>query len=194
MFYERLDELFACIRECTYTTATVRLTKEAAFDRAQKLLQTVLDKGGIIYVIGDGNSASIAAHFSNLLMYTLQIPSQTLLGANLLAHFGSEEVFSYPLEKMLKPCDLLIAISNSGESLHIVNAASTARQKKAKLITLSGFSKDNPLRAMGALNFWINRKDEGLIEASHFFLLRTIADYWDKPHTHDYEFDLAYRN
>ena len=198
MFHERLDELFSCVRECSYTSATGRFTKEQAFERARKLIQTTSERGGIVYVIGNGGSAGIASHFSNDLMKALKISSQTLYDSNLLTclanDFGYDQIFSYPLEKLLNPADLLVAISSSGKSPNIVNAASVAISKKNKLITLSGFSKDNPLRKMGALNFWINRDDYGLVETAHFFLLHTLIDCWKIAYVQVPRTELACQN
>ncbi len=142
------------------------------------------ERDGIVYFIGNGGSAGIASHFSNDLMKALKIPSQTLFDSNLMTclsnDIGYENVFSYPLERLLKSNDLLIAISSSGKSPNILNGAQVALHKKVPLMTFTGFLGDNPLRTLGALNFWINRKDYGLVETAHFFLLHTIVDLWNK--------------
>jgi D-sedoheptulose 7-phosphate isomerase len=94
--------------------------------------------------------------------------------------YGYEQVFSYPLEKLLKPQDLLVAISSSGKSPNIIKAVETALSVQVSVVTLSGFSSQNPLRSLGDLNFWVNRTDYGLVETSHFFLLHAIVDLWLK--------------
>ena len=195
MFHERLDELFSAVRECSYTSATGRLRPDIAFEKAHSMLRSAQQRGGSVYVIGNGGSAGIASHFSNDLMKALQIPSHTLYDSNLLTclanDIGYDKVFSYPLEKLLKPADLLVAISSSGKSPNILNAASVACLKKNKIMTLSGFSTDNPLRKMGSLNFWINREDYGLVETAHFFLLHTLIDGWNKPYAQIPRTELA---
>src|SRR5690606_15470472 len=139
-----------------------------ALKQAHDLIRKTKQNGGIVYVIGNGGSAGIASHFSNDLMKALQIPSQTFYDSNLLTclanDIGYQNVFSYPLDLMLKPQDLLVAISSSGESPNILNAGEIARSHNAALMTLSGFNASNPLRAMGDLNFWVDRKDYGLVE------------------------------
>ena len=184
MFDTRLKELNSCIDSCSYTSQHRTLTPEDALYQAHFLLRKTRRNRGIVYVIGNGGSAGIASHFSNDLMKALQVPSQTFYDSNLLTclanDIGYQNVFSYPLEQMLKPCDLLVAISSSGKSPNIVNAASTALMRKTPLVTLSGFNASNPLRSMGDLNFWIDCKDYGLVETAHFFLLHTIIDCWNK--------------
>ena len=53
--------------------------------------------------------------------------------------------------------DLLISISSSGMSKNIINACKAAREKKFKsIITLTGFSKNNKVKKIGDINFWVD--------------------------------------
>jgi len=175
MFLSRIEELQACIESCCYTDSFGEITADEALKRAQESLYS-----GYTYVIGNGGSAGIASHFSTDLLKTLKLPAATFSDSNILTCFandyGYEKVFSSPLEVMLNEGDLLVAISSSGRSINILNGCRAAKEMGAQVITLSGFSPDNPLRQMGDLNFWINAEDYGLIETAHFFLLHTIID------------------
>lgn len=189
MFNQRLDELAQCVRDCSYSSTDGEISSAQALDRAQQLLQETRRLGGIVYVIGNGGSAGIASHFCNDLMKSRLIPSQTLYDTNLLTclanDIGYENVFSYSLQRLLKPHDLLVAISSSGKSPNILNAVYVARTRRTPVITFSGFAAANPLRTLGELNFWIDRKDYGLVETAHFFLLHTIVDCWNQQDAHD---------
>lgn len=180
MFSKHFEKIFAAASSCSYTANGKNLSEDEALERFYKMLNI----RGIVYVIGNGGSAGIASHFSNDLMRTIKIPSQTLFDANLMTcvanDFGYENVFSYPLDKLLTPNDLLVAISSSGKSPNILRSAYVAMQKDTPLITLSGFQHNNPLRQLGCLNFWINQCDYGLVETAHFFILHTIIDLWNK--------------
>ncbi len=184
MFSHRLEELAQSVRECSYTSFDGEISSKQALDRAQQLLFETKRLGGIVYVVGNGGSAGIASHFCNDLMKSRQIPSQTLYDTNLLTclanDIGYENVFSYSLQRLLKPHDALVAISSSGKSPNILNAVYVARARRTPVMTLSGFDESNPLRTLGALNFWIDRKDYGLVETAHFFLLHTIVDCWNQ--------------
>lgn len=186
MFSHRLHELNSAIATCSYSTQLKTIEENEALERAFQLLSRSRMDHGIVYVIGNGGSAGIASHFSSDLMKALRIPSQTLYDSNLMTCLsndtGYENVFSYPLERLLKPADLLVSISSSGKSPNILKAVQVAISKTVPIITLSGFSENNPLRKSGDLNFWINRSDYGLIETAHFFLLHTIVDSWAKKH------------
>ncbi len=187
MFSSRFLELSEAAASCSYTVPSGSIDEKEAFELAKSLISASSARGGIVYVIGNGGSAGIASHFSNDLMKALRISSQTLYDSNLMTclsnDYGYEHVFSYPLEKLLRTNDLLVAISSSGKSPNIVKAAETASLRKIPIISLSGFSEMNPLRKCGRLNFWIDRSDYGLVEIAHFFLLHTIVDLWEKGHS-----------
>lgn len=182
MFKERLKDLAASLDACSITEDSGLLgLDEGIISACDRIRKTGLG-GGIVYIIGNGGSAGIASHFSNDLMKALRIPSVTLHDSNILTclanDIGYEQVFSYQLDRLLKPQDLLVAISSSGKSNNILKGVDVARQRKADLITLSGFLENNPLRGQGNLNFWIDRSDYGLVESAHFFLLHSMIDLW----------------
>ncbi|MDR3623834.1 MAG: SIS domain-containing protein [Chlamydiales bacterium] len=182
MFVKRLEELVQLVKECVYTTHEGVIEEESALQLAHSLLHDTEEAKGIVYVIGNGGSAGIASHFCTDLLKALGIPASTLVDSNLLTCIGNdlgyENVFSKPLQTLMHSQDLLVAISSSGKSPNIINAADVAREKGAKVITLSGFANNNPLRTKGDLNFWLKASDYGLVETGHFSLLHTIVDSW----------------
>lgn len=184
MFLERFQELAAALESCSYTTKTEEIDENQAIAQARDLLMEVKNEKGIVYVIGNGGSAGIASHFCIDLLKSLHIPAQTLYDLSVMScisnDLGYEYVFSYPLSLLLKPNDLLVAISSSGKSANILNGVKSAQNKGVKIITLTGFEAYNPLRREGDLNFWIDRSDYGLVETGHSFLLHTLIDLW-KP-------------
>jgi D-sedoheptulose 7-phosphate isomerase len=184
MFSKRFSDLHSAVLSCVYTDREQMISENLALEMFQRKILKTASLGGVVYVIGNGGSAGIASHFSNDLMKALQIPSQTLYDSNLMTclsnDMGYENVFSYPLERLIKPVDLLVAISSSGKSSNILKAVDVSQRRSASIITLSGFKKENPLREQGGLNLWIDREDYGLVETAHFFLLHTIVDLWNK--------------
>jgi D-sedoheptulose 7-phosphate isomerase len=77
---------------------------------------------------------------------------------------------------LVKPGDLVFAISSSGKSMNIRNAALHAAAGGGQVVTLSGFAGDNPLRSMGSINFWLDSSDYGMVEIGHQFILHNISD------------------
>src|SRR5690606_14176050 len=134
--------LAAALNSTVYATHSKLISEEEAAFLALKMISDTSLQNGIVYVIGNGGSAGIASHFSADLIKACQVPSQTLFDSNLLTclsnDWGYEQVFSYPLTKLLKSYDLLVAISSSGKSPNILSAAQTAHDKSTPIITLSG--------------------------------------------------------
>ena len=91
--------------------------------------------------------------------------------------YGYDRVFEKAIENYAIKGDVLIAISSSGRSKNIINAVRKAKSLDLKVITFSGFSRDNPLRKEGDLNFWINSKAYNIVEISHQTLLLSIVDF-----------------
>lgn len=147
---------------------------------AHTLLQAVKERGGTVYTIGNGGSGATASHFSLELLKNCGMKAHALADINLLTAVandcGYEASFSTPLHTLLAPTDLLMIISASGRSPNLLNAARVAKEKRVKIITLTGHASDNPLRQMGDLNFWLNATETSLVEVAHFFILHTLTE------------------
>lgn len=157
-----------------------RFELEAGLTAAMQLLDQIRHNRGSVYVIGNGGSAAIASHVVNDLVNVAKVRAATLHDSSLLTcmanDYGYENAFSRVLAQMVKPGDGLIAISSSGNSMNIRNAATQAMDSGGKVITLSGFARDNPLRLIGDVNIWLDSKDFGLVEVGHQFVLHNISD------------------
>ena len=134
----------------------------------------------MLYIIGNGGSAAIASHaltdFVNSSKLAAQVLHESALITCMSNDYGYENAYANILNIQMNSNDILIAISSSGRSLNIRNAVTVAIKKKAKVLTFSGFSPDNPLRKMGEINFWINSQDYGYVEIGHQFLLHNLSE------------------
>ena len=90
--------------------------------------------------------------------------------------FGYAHVFEKPIEMFADAGDVLIAISSSGKSENIVRGVEAARRTGCRIITLSGFRPDNPLRRLGELNFWVPTDSYGHVEITHLALCHAVVD------------------
>ena len=73
--------------------------------------------------------------------------------------------------------DILILVSSSGQSPNIVNAGKFFKQNKiGKLITFTGHNRNNKLKKLGDINFWVDSKSYNIIENIHQFWLLSIVD------------------
>jgi D-sedoheptulose 7-phosphate isomerase len=137
-------------------------------------------RGNKIMFVGNGGSAGISSHMAidyskngGLRAMAFNDPAAlTCLGNDL----GYEQVFAKQLELHLRPGDLLVAISSSGRSPNILNAVAVARAGGCRIVTLSGFGADNPLRRTGDVNFYVESREYGFVEVAHLSLCHAVLD------------------
>jgi len=177
----RAAEFKSIIENSVCTDANNRVNHlDASIDNLANQLKVNRDHGNAVYLIGNGGSAGIASHaitdFTNvccLRAFTLHDPSLITCMAN---DYGYENAYARIIRTIMHPGDILIAISSSGKSANICNAANMATEMGGIVITLSGFNHDNPLRKLGDVNFWLNSDDYGFVELGHAFILHNISD------------------
>ncbi|NOS76782.1 MAG: SIS domain-containing protein [Nitrospira sp.] len=145
----------------------------------QLLGQARRDKHSV-YVIGNGGSASIASHTVNDFVNVAKLRAYTLHDSSLLTcmanDYGYENAFARILAEVASPKDVLVAVSSSGNSKNIRNAAVQAATGGMFVVTLSGFAPDNPLRSLGDINVWLDSRSYGQVEIGHQFILHNLAD------------------
>lgn len=173
---------FGSLLECSEVTGKdgTPLGIEPGMSDAMQLLAQVRKFFGSVYVIGNGGSAGVASHavidfvnVAKLRAFTLHEPALMTCMAN---DYGYENAFARLLAQMAKPGDVLIAISSSGNSKNIRNAAVQMADIGGKVITLSGFAGNNPLRSLGDINIWLDSNNYGLVEIGHQFVLHNMSD------------------
>lgn len=119
-----------------------------AIETAAEVLITTLKQGGKILLCGNGGSAADCQHIAAELVVQYQKSRKALAAialstdsSILTAHsndFGFDTVYSRQVEAIANEKDCLIAISTSGNSKNIVNAAKAARLKGMAVIGLTG--------------------------------------------------------
>ncbi len=133
-----------------------------------------------LFLIGNGASSSMASHFATDIIKNSGIRAMTFTDASLLTAVSNdisfEDVFAEPLNWQGKKGDMLVAISSSGNSGNIVKAIQLAQKKNIRVVTLSAMSKNNTIRSMGDLNFYIEAKSYGLAESGHAVILHHWMD------------------
>jgi D-sedoheptulose 7-phosphate isomerase len=96
-----------------------------------------------VYVVGNGGSYANAMHIVNDLL-SQGIKAYTIDGASLsmMANdFGWENALAWWVSTVGEPGDLLIALSGSGRSPNILNAAATARRVGLEVYEEFGYPK-----------------------------------------------------
>lgn len=178
---DRAEQFRSILNASEFTDASgMRLATEGGILRAVQILRAARDRGSSVYVIGNGGSAGVASHAITDFVNVAGLRAQTVHESSLLTcmanDYGYENAYARIISTLARPEDVLIAISSSGKSPNICNAAVKARELGGNVITLSGFAPGNPLRALGDLNIWLDSRDYGMVEIGHEFILHNIAD------------------
>jgi D-sedoheptulose 7-phosphate isomerase len=177
----RAAEFATLLGQCEVTSRdNALLGLENGMAAAIRIFDLVRAARGMVYVVGNGGSAAIASHAVNDFVNAAGLRAQTLHDPSLLTcmanDYGYENAFAQALGTLAGGDDVLIAISSSGNSMNIRNAAAKFGAPAGRVITLSGFASENPLRSMGDINFWLNSADYGLVEVGHQFILHNLSD------------------
>ena len=146
----------------------------------KNFLQIKKNKKKII-IFGNGGSAAISSHFSVDMTKNANIRCINFNEPDLITCFSNDFGYDNWLSNSIKfygdKGDILIAISSSGKSKNIINGCAAAKKKKfSKIITLTGYSINNPVMKKGDINLWINSKAYNFIENIHQFWLLLLVD------------------
>ncbi len=177
-YFEGLAALFSSVEVTDLGHGRLELSHGLL--TAVDLIATQTAVGRKVMFIGNGGSAAIASHqavdfWKNGGMRAVAFNDSSLLTC-IGNDFGYAQVFVKPVEMFADPGDVLVAISSSGRSENILSAVNTARKKECKVITMSGFAANAPLRLMGDLNFFVGSDSYGHVEIVHLTLCHCILD------------------
>ncbi len=132
--------------ETAFRETSLRL-KEAILEGCQMVLETIAG-GNTVFFCGNGGSAADAQHLAAeftgryskereglpAIALTTDTSALTAIGND----YGYDKVFARQLEALGKKDDLLIAISTSGNSSSVIEAIKKAKDRKLKVLGLSG--------------------------------------------------------
>lgn len=182
MYADYLNKLVQCISgtQLFHADGTIYTDYEEIIGRLVGLFTEVKKESRQVFFVGNGGSAAIASHMTADFMknggmktYSLYDTAVTTCMGN---DYGYEYIFSRPLEFLADKGDLLVAISSSGNSQDIVNVIEAANKKEMKVLTLSGFQRENRIRGMGDYNLYVPVCRYGIVESIHNLILQHIVD------------------
>jgi D-sedoheptulose 7-phosphate isomerase len=153
-------------------------------------LQLARIQGNQVFIMGNGGSASTSSHFVCDLAKNTRydsLPHYRVIGlADNMEIFsayandeGYENVFSQQLINLIRPDDVVIAISASGNSKNVITAVQVAKKYNARTIGLTGFD-GGLLGQIVDIHIHVNSKIIEHVEDIHLMLehmiVRTIKD------------------
>lgn len=104
--------------------------------------------GGHVYICGNGGSAADAQHIASELVNRFEkerralpvmaLTTDTSLITSIANDDSYEKIFTRQIDALVKKTDILWAISTSGDSANVVEAARLAKEKGATVIAFTG--------------------------------------------------------
>jgi len=168
---------------------------QASFTRAADMICKAVKERRDIFTVGNGASASIAQHwacdytkgssqldpengkFLKVRVHSLasNIPLMTAISNDI----SYDEVYSYQLERIGAPGDVLVAISSSGNSPNIVRAIEAAIKEKMYVVALTGFdggkARELAKEYINGVSVHVNCPEYEATEDCHQAIMHMIA-------------------
>jgi D-sedoheptulose 7-phosphate isomerase len=153
-------------------------------------LKTSLENNKQIITMGNGGSATTAAHTVNELCKGLSYGKEKRFRAICLTDnvptitaysndIGYESIFIEQLKNILNEGDLVIAFSGSGNSKNVVDAIKYANEKGAVTVGFCGFD-GGELKRISKVSVWANIGDMRKSEDVHLILVHACGALIEK--------------
>jgi D-sedoheptulose 7-phosphate isomerase len=176
-----VDAYFFQVSEAAASVSRTKVEEAAA------ILTKAFSNGSMVYSCGNGGSAAIANHLvcdhcklvrtdtdltPRIVSLSTTVEMITAIGNDI----SYDEIFSYQLDALAVPDDVLITISSSGDSENIVRAAQLAKKKGMPVISMTGFSGGRSAE-IADVNLHVTADNYGVIEDVHQSLMHILAQY-----------------
>lgn len=144
---------------------------------AVNAIWSAYERKATIYIFGNGGSAATASHFVsdfnkgisenkdkkfNFVCLSDNVPTMTAIAND----FSYDEVFRYQIRNKLKPTDLVIGISCSGNSKNVINAVEHAKEVGTPVIGITGYNGGR-LKELSDYHMDVNIDDMQISEDLH---------------------------
>ncbi|MCL5006012.1 MAG: SIS domain-containing protein [Acidobacteria bacterium] len=154
------------------------------FEELVHLMESSAQEGRQVFVMGNGGSGSTASHMvcdlnkgvSFGLERRLRVICLNDNVATILAYANDvsyDEVFVEQLKNFLRPGDVVIGISGSGNSLNVLKAIRYANEAGAHTVGLTGFDGGKLAKEVKT-SLWVNVHDMQKAEDVHMILFHVL--------------------
>lgn len=151
------------------------------------VIDTVTERGGTIWVAGNGGSSSISDHTvcdTSKGTYVegcqpiraLSLASNGAMLTALANDIAYEKVFSEQLKYYLEDDDAVLLVSSSGNSPNVVEACRYANERGVPTIAFVGFKKGK-LGELAKHAIWIPIENYGIVEDTHQSLMHVLTQF-----------------
>lgn len=174
------DALTEHLRVTACMSGMWRLTGEAV-----RIIACALQDGGKVLICGNGGSAADSQHMAAELAGRFKLDRKPLAAFALTTDtsvltaigndYGYDEVFARQVRGLGRPGDVLVAISTSGLSANVVEAAAAARELGMCVVALVG-AKSRHLAGVADLTLSVPSSETARIQEAHEFLIHAICE------------------
>jgi len=173
------DIINTALRDTIVTDGTGAIVPvQDAFARWVAMTHDVQERDAQLFIVGNGGSSAMASHMVTDAVVIARLRANALNDPTMLTATGNDfsfdETFATQLERLARAGDLVVAVSQSGNSPNIVRAVDVSRARGVTTVTLSAMGADNRCRTAGDLNFYVPLARYGLAQSAH----QVILHYW----------------
>jgi D-sedoheptulose 7-phosphate isomerase len=163
---------------------TKRKLSAVDIESAARLIIGAYKSGHKVLLAGNGGSAADCQHIAGELvgrfkkerraLPAISLSTDTSVLTALTNDYGGEVIFSRQVEALGQEGDVLIAISTSGSSANIINAANAAKKARMKVVGFTG-SKGSRLKSLSDACIMVPSEDTPRIQESHITAAHVIC-------------------
>lgn len=164
----------------SYFVREIEVIKRLSIDEIHAAVQAIweaYEREATIYIFGNGGSAATASHFVcdfnkgisekkdkkfNFVCLSDNVPQMMAIDNDI----SYDEVFRFPLVNKLKPTDLVIGISGSGNSKNVIRAVEYAKKIGAPVVGITGYH-GGKLRELADFHMDVMEDDMQISEDLH---------------------------
>ena len=153
--------------------------------KVAEIIAESLSKGGKVLICGNGGSASDALHFCGEIVGRFQKERKAAPAISLNADvatmtavgndYGYDAVFERSVQAFMKPEDVFIGISTSGNSENVFRAANAAKEIDGKTIAFLG-KNGGKIKEIVDIPLVVPCDNTARIQESHICIIHTICD------------------
>lgn len=178
---------------CDYVDELTKLLKDIDTKPIESFYNALVEtskKNSRVYILGNGGSAATASHMANDLKVGLgrrgiinidavSLADNSSVVTALANDVGYDNIFYMQLKDTLKPDDIIVAISCSGNSQNIIKAVEYAKECGSKIIGMTGFD-GGELHKLSDIKIHLNTThgEYGLVEDMHMIINHMISCYF----------------
>lgn len=166
---------------------TLQSFDKASLEPVLEVFKNVSLNNGILWVAGNGGSASISDHtvcdvtkgthkVGQPTIKSISLSSNTAMLTALGNDLSYDVVFSEQLKYYIGKNDALLVVSSSGNSPNVVKACEYANEMGVPTIAFVGF-KGGKLKKIAKHCVWIPIENYGMCEDAHQSLMHVITQY-----------------